>query len=78
MRHWNRSPTGIIDVPSLETFKVRLDRALSNLIELNISLLTAGFAFKGSFNQNYYGTVFLVLYSIGHFRSLGHFEVPAL
>jgi len=27
---------------SLETFKARLDRALSNLIELKMSLLTAG------------------------------------
>jgi len=28
--------------PSLETFKARLDRALSNLIYLKMSLLTAG------------------------------------
>jgi len=28
--------------PSLETFKVRLDRALSNLVKLKMSLLIAG------------------------------------
>jgi len=28
--------------PSLKTFKARLNRALSNLIELKMSLLTAG------------------------------------
>jgi len=29
---WNRLPKEVVDAPSLETFKVRLDRALSNLI----------------------------------------------
>ena len=32
VRHWNRLPREVVDVPSLETFKVRLDEALSNLI----------------------------------------------
>ena len=33
----------MVDAPSLETFKVRLDGALSNVIEtLKMSLLTAG------------------------------------
>jgi len=32
----------MVDAPSLESFKVRLDGALSNLIELKMSLLTAG------------------------------------
>jgi len=31
-KHWNRLPREMIDIPSLETFKLRLDRALSNLI----------------------------------------------
>ena len=42
VKHWNRSPGEVVDAPSLETFKVRLDRALSNLVFLKISLLIAG------------------------------------
>ncbi|KFM08557.1 hypothetical protein AS27_04525, partial [Aptenodytes forsteri] len=32
VKHWNRLPREAVDTPSLETFKVRLDGALSNLI----------------------------------------------
>ncbi|KFV42477.1 hypothetical protein N341_10955, partial [Tyto alba] len=32
VEHWNRLPREAVDAPSLETFKVRLDGALSNLI----------------------------------------------
>ncbi|KFM02780.1 hypothetical protein AS27_08029, partial [Aptenodytes forsteri] len=32
VKQWNRLPRELVDAPSLETFKVRLDRALSNLI----------------------------------------------
>ncbi|KFV90168.1 hypothetical protein N327_06918, partial [Fulmarus glacialis] len=32
VKHWNRLPREAVDAPSLETFKVRLDWALSNLI----------------------------------------------
>ncbi|KFP53976.1 hypothetical protein N323_05634, partial [Cathartes aura] len=32
MKHWNRLPREVVDTPSLEIFKVRLDRALTNLI----------------------------------------------
>ena len=31
VKHWNRLPRDVVDAPSLETFKVRLDGALSNL-----------------------------------------------
>ncbi|KFO85979.1 hypothetical protein N320_08110, partial [Buceros rhinoceros silvestris] len=32
LRHWNRLPGEVVDAPSLEEFKARLDGALSNLI----------------------------------------------
>ena len=32
VRHWNRLPRQVVDAPSLETFKVKLDKALVNLI----------------------------------------------
>ena len=32
MKPWNRLPREVVDAPSLETCKVRLDGALSNLI----------------------------------------------
>ncbi|KAK4818447.1 hypothetical protein QYF61_013134 [Mycteria americana] len=32
VRDWNRLPREVVDAPSLETFKVRLDGALSNLV----------------------------------------------
>jgi len=39
---WNRLLGDVVDAPSLETFKSRLDQALSNLIYLSMSLFTAG------------------------------------
>lgn len=41
VRHWTDLPRQIVDVPSLEVFKVRLNVALSNLIYCNISLTKA-------------------------------------
>lgn len=32
VRHWDRLPTGVVDAPSLEAFKARLDGALINLV----------------------------------------------
>ncbi|KFR09271.1 hypothetical protein Y956_11947, partial [Nipponia nippon] len=32
VRHWNRLPREVVDVPSLQVFKARLDGALSNLV----------------------------------------------
>ncbi|KFQ88234.1 hypothetical protein N337_01035, partial [Phoenicopterus ruber ruber] len=32
VKHWNRLPKEVVDAPFLDTFKVRLDGALSNLI----------------------------------------------
>ncbi|KFR12521.1 hypothetical protein N306_04601, partial [Opisthocomus hoazin] len=32
VKHWNRLPGKVVDAPSLEVFKARLDGALSNLV----------------------------------------------
>jgi len=42
VKHWLRLPREVVEAPSLETFKARLEGALSNLIWLKMSLLTAG------------------------------------
>jgi len=42
VKHWHGLSREVADAPSLETFKVRLDRALSNLIWLKMSQLIAG------------------------------------
>jgi len=34
VRHWNRMPREVVDALSLKVLKVRLDRALSNMIWL--------------------------------------------
>jgi len=31
-KHWNRLPREVVEAPSLETFKIKLDGALSNLV----------------------------------------------
>ena len=53
MKHRNRLPREVVDARCLETFKARLDRALSNLVWLKMSLLMAGgldeMTFKGLF-----------------------------
>ncbi|KFQ02769.1 hypothetical protein N329_03597, partial [Haliaeetus albicilla] len=32
VRYWTRLPKEVVDAPSLEVFKARLDEALSNLV----------------------------------------------
>ncbi|KFQ97004.1 hypothetical protein Y956_09192, partial [Nipponia nippon] len=32
VRHWNRLPREVVDAPSLDMFKARLDGSLSNLV----------------------------------------------
>jgi len=42
VKHWHKLPRNVVNAPPLETFQARLDGALSNLIQLKMSLLTAG------------------------------------
>ena len=42
VRHWNRLPREVVDAPSLEVLKTKLDEALSNLIWWVVSLPVAG------------------------------------
>jgi len=42
VKHSNGLPREVVEAPSLEAFKARLDGALSNLIRLKMSLLAAG------------------------------------
>jgi len=42
VKPWPWLPREVLDAPSLETFKARLDAALRNLIRLRKSLLMAG------------------------------------
>jgi len=42
VKHWNRLPREAVAAPSLEVFKARLDRALSNMVWWKVSLLMAG------------------------------------
>jgi len=43
VRHWHELPRKVLDAPCLETFKARLDGALSNLVWWEVSLhLTGG------------------------------------
>jgi len=44
VRHWNRLPREVVDASSLEMFKARLDRALSNPIKWKVSLLQNSFS----------------------------------
>ena len=50
VKHWKRFPGEVADAPSLETFRVRLVGAVSNLIWLKMALLIAGgWTFRGPF-----------------------------
>ena len=42
VKHWNRLPREVVDAPSLETFEVRLDGALSNLVQRKMFLPMVG------------------------------------
>jgi len=36
VKHWHRLPREFVKCPSSETFKVQLDRVLSNLLQLTL------------------------------------------
>ena len=42
VKHWNRLPKEVVDVPSLEAFKARLDVALGSLVWWLATLHTTG------------------------------------
>ena len=42
VRHWNRLPKEVVDAPSLEAFKARLDVALGSLVWWLVTLHIAG------------------------------------
>jgi len=42
VKRWHRLSREVVDACSLETFQVGLDGALSNLMQLMVSLLVAG------------------------------------
>ncbi|GAB0179893.1 hypothetical protein GRJ2_000454600 [Grus japonensis] len=42
VRHWNRLPREVVDAPSLEVLKTRLDGALGNVVLWRVSLPAAG------------------------------------
>jgi len=42
VKHWNRLPREVVDAPSLEVFKSRLDGDLNNLVYWKVCLQLAG------------------------------------
>ena len=67
MRHWYRLPREVVDVPSLETFKVRLNRALSTWSSCRCPLFMAGelepMAFRGPLQlKHFYDSMILSFY----------------
>jgi len=42
VKHWHRLPRAVGDAPSLETLKVSSDGAVSNLLQVKMSLLITG------------------------------------
>lgn len=74
-RRWKRLPTEMVDAPFLETFRVRLDGGLSNLIWLKMSLFVgvggewtlSKWPLKDASNMNYYMSLWyhiLIIYLV--------------
>lgn len=72
--HWHKLPSEVVDAPSLEPFKVRLDKAVSNLIQLDVSLPTAGrVAFEGSSQPKLFYDFMKTLSSMPGYEQRRHF-----
>lgn len=63
VKHWLRLPGEPWDCPSLETFKVRLDRALGDLICVKMSLPIAGELDQITFTSSYSVILYLICWS---------------
>lgn len=63
---WNRFLREVVYASSLETFKVNLDQALSNLIQMEVSLFIAEvldlMTFKGLFQVKWIYNTMIVWY----------------
>ena len=59
--HWKRLPKEVVDAPSLEAFKTRLDVALGSLVWWLVALHIAG-----GLNL----MIFVVLFNLGHYMIL--------
>ena len=68
VKHCNRLPREIVDVPSLEAFEVRLDGDLSNLVKREVSLpIVRGLELndlKGPFQSKPFFDSILVTYEL--------------
>lgn len=72
--HWHKLPREVVDAPSLETFKARLDKVVSNLSQLNMSLLIAGrVAFEGSSRPKLFYDFMKTLSSLPGYEQCRHF-----
>ena len=77
VKHWHRLLREVVEAPSLETFKIRLDGARSNLAQLKSSLLTAGglgqMTSKGPFQPKAFCESVILYFSGTGFADLGCF-----
>ena len=66
--HWNRLPKEVVDSPSLEAFKARLDVALGSLVWWLVTLHIAGRLILGDRNGSFQPRPFYD--SFNHFLNL--------